>query len=276
LEPHGASGGRILSLDGYVDIHSHILPGIDDGPADMDGSIAMARAAADAGISTVAATPHLRSDFPDVHVEELAKRVEEVRAALEREEIPLTVVSGAEVALMWAVDASDDHLRLATYGQRGTDLLIETPSAGIFGLDRFLYELRTRGLRVTLAHPERCADFHRNPEALRALVTQGVLLQVNADALVDAGRRSAIRRLAEQLCTEGLAHVLASDGHRASSWRPVTKLAEGLEALTELVGSERARWMASDVPSAIVEGAQLPPEPPVATGVRRRWPFSLG
>jgi len=261
-------------LDGYVDIHSHILPAIDDGPADMDGSIAMARAAADVGISTMAATPHLRSDFPDVHVEELAQRAQDVQAALERERIPLSVVSGAEVSLAWAVEASDEHLRLASYGQRGTDLLIETPSTGIYGLDRFLFELRARGHRVTLAHPERCADFHRDPEALRALVAQGVLLQVNADALVDAGRRSAIRRLAEQLCTEGLAHVLASDGHRASSWRPVTRLAQGLEALSELVGTQRAQWMASDVPRAIIEGAHLPPEPPVVRGARRRWPFS--
>ena len=70
--------------------------------------------------------------------------------------------------------------------------------------------------------------------------------------------RSGVRRLAEQLCTEGLAHVVASDGHRATSWRPVTKLAAGLEALTALVGAERARWMAAGAPRAIVEGMKLP------------------
>lgn len=263
----------MVLLHRLVDIHTHILPGIDDGPADMDGSIAMARAAVGTGISTMAATPHLRSDFPEVHVDELARRTQAVQDALGREGIPLTVVPGAEVALVWAIDASEEHLRLATYGQRGTDVLIESPSAGIYGLDRFLFDLRARGMRVTLGHPERCADFHRNPKALGLLVTQGVLLQVNADTLVDAGRRSAIRRLAEQLCTEGLARVLASDGHRASSWRPVTKLTEGLEALTELVGAERARWMAADAPRAIVEGAQLPPEPPVVKGTRKRRAF---
>jgi protein-tyrosine phosphatase len=260
-------------LDGYVDIHTHILPGIDDGPADMDGSIAMARAAVETGTSTMAATPHLRSDFPDVHVEELAMRTRRVQEALDREAIPLTVVPGAEVALVWAVDAKNEHLRLATYAQRGTDVLIESPSSGIFGLDRFLFELRGRGLRVTLGHPERCVDFHRNPDALRRLVAQGVLVQVNADALVGLRRRSAIRRFAEQLCGEGLARVLASDGHRASSWRPVTKLTEGLGALTELVGAERAQWMAADAPRAIVEGAPLPPEPPVVSSTRRRWAF---
>ncbi len=72
----------------------------------MDGAIAMARAAADVGISTMAATPHLRSDFPDVHVEELAQRTQEVRDALERAGVRVSVVSGAEASLVWAVDAT--------------------------------------------------------------------------------------------------------------------------------------------------------------------------
>lgn len=274
MEPDRAPGGTILPLNGYVDIHTHVLPGIDDGPSDLDGSIAMARAAADVGILTLAATPHLRSDFPDVHVDELAARAQEVRVALEREGIPVRIVCGAEVSLVWAVEASGEDLKLATYGQRGTDLLVETPSAGIFGLDRMLYELRARGTRIILGHPERCVEFQRDPQPLRDLVTQGVLLQVNAESLIDMGRRAGVRRLAEELCSEGLAHVLASDGHRASSWRPITKLARGLEALSELVGAERALWMASDAPRAIVEGFELPQEPPVDSGKRRRWPFT--
>ncbi len=113
----------------------------------------MARAAAEAGISVLAATPHLRSDFPDVHVEELAQRTQDVRDALERENIPVRLVGGAEASLVWAVEASDQELKLATFGQRGTDLLVESPSAGVFGLNRMLYELRARGVRVTLGPP---------------------------------------------------------------------------------------------------------------------------
>ena len=132
-------------MHGYVDIHSHILPGIDDGPADVDGSLAMGRAAAEAGVAVVAATPHLRMDFPDVHVEELAQRTQDVRDALEREKIPVRLVGGAEVSLVWAVEASDQDLKLATFEQRGTDLLVESPSAGVIGLDRMLWGLRARG-----------------------------------------------------------------------------------------------------------------------------------
>ena len=112
-------------MNGYVDIHAHVLPGIDDGPADMEDALQMLKAAAGCGISTIAATPHVRADFPDVHVAELAGRCQAVRDRIAAEDLGIEVVCGAEVSLVWAVDASDEQLRLVTYGQRGTDVLIE-------------------------------------------------------------------------------------------------------------------------------------------------------
>src|SRR5579884_3566750 len=109
------------SMAGLVDIHAHLLPGIDDGPLGLSDSIRMAQAAVDSGIETMAVTPHLRSDFPEVHVEELAARCQSLREELAWAEVPLTLVQGAEVSLLWALDADGESLRLATYGQRGTD-----------------------------------------------------------------------------------------------------------------------------------------------------------
>jgi protein-tyrosine phosphatase len=261
-------------VSGYVDIHCHVLPGIDDGPSDMDGAITMARAAAEVGTWTLAATPHLRMDFPDVHLDELSGRCQTVTAELEREEIPLRIVCGAEVSLVWALEASEDQLSQATYGQRGTDLLIETPTAGVIGLEQHLYEFRLRGLRITLAHPERSSEFQRKPGQLEELVRQGILLQINSDSLLMGDRRSGTRQLAEHLCQEGLAHALASDGHRASTWRPVTTLARGVEAAAALVGPERAEWMVREAPAAIIAGEELPQPPEVV--VRRRRLRRLG
>jgi protein-tyrosine phosphatase len=261
-------------MAGYVDIHAHVLPGIDDGPSKLADSVALARAAAGAGTVTIAATPHVRSDFPDVHIDELAQRCQEMREALTREGVPIELIGGTEASLVWAIEASDEQLWLATYRQSGTDLLVETPSGPVFALDHMLYDLRARGIRVTLAHPERSIEFQHEVQPLRDLARQGVLFQVNAESLL--GRKSGVRRLAEQLCTEGLAHALASDGHRAASWRPVTKLAQGVEALTALVGSERALWMASTAPRAIVSGDELPEPPPLVSPRRRRWFFEKG
>lgn len=235
----------------------------------------MARAAVEAGIVTIAATPHLHPGFPDVRVEEIAGRCKWLSEALAREQIQLELVPGAEVAIPWALEASDEQLALASYGQRGTDLLIETPFARAIGLERFLHQLQSRGFRITLAHPERNGGFQRDPTPLRSLVESGVLLQVNADSLLGADVRGSMR-LARQLLTDELAHVIASDGHRASSWRPVTNLRAGVSATAELVGPERARWLSETVPAAIVAGAELPAAPPIVSSQppRRKWLFS--
>jgi protein-tyrosine phosphatase len=263
-------------VNGYVDLHSHVLPGIDDGPADLDAALAMLRVAAGSGTAMIAATPHLSSAFPGVRVRELAERCQQLRDASAREEIEIGLVSGAEVSLVWALEASEEELRLATYDQRGTDMLIETPAVSVVGLDMLLYQLHGKGLRTTLAHPERSPEFQRDPEQLAELVREGVLLQVDADTLLGGTHRSATNRLGRELCLRGLAHTIASDGHRASSWRPVTRLAQAAQAAAALVGPERAHWLTVTAPAAIIAGAELPEPPAVAPERERRWPWSRG
>jgi protein-tyrosine phosphatase len=253
-------------LSGFVDIHAHVLPGIDDGPADMEGALAMLRAAEACGIATICATPHVRTDFPDVHIDELAGRVQALRDAAERESIGVQIVGGAEVSLVWALEASRDELTLVSYGQLGKDLLVETPASTVTGLARMLYGLQARGLRVTLAHPERSPEFQRDRSPLEELVRQGVLLQVNADALLARGRAKAVRRLARGLCRDSLAHVIASDGHRAASWRPVTALGVGADVAASFLGAPQMEWMAQRAPAAILAGAELPGPPGIDVG----------
>lgn len=260
------SPGVIRPVAGLVDIHTHLLPALDDGPKDLDGALAMARAAAQAGTSTIAATPHLRADFPDVDVAELADRCQSLQEALQREGIPLRVVSGAEASLVWALEAGAEQLALASYDQRGTDLLVETPS-DVTSIEQLLFSLRSRGMRITLAHPERSEAFQRDPRRVERLCEQEVTLQINAAALL-ARRGSPMRRLAEHLCREGLAQVIASDGHRAESWRPVKALPDGVRAAASLVGAPRAEWMAAGAPAAIVAGVALPGGPDIESGAR--------
>jgi protein-tyrosine phosphatase len=259
----------------YVDIHAHLLPGVDDGPGTVQESLAMARAALGSGIATLATTPHLHPDFPDVRVNEIARRTEQLREDLEHAGIALELVAGAEASLTWALDASDEELSLASYGQRGTDLLIETPFAHVVALDRFLEQLTGKGYRITLAHPERNPAFQQDAGPLHPLVEQGVLLQVNAESLLGPSGGRGAKRLARQLVTDGLAHMIASDGHRASSWRPVTRLAEAVEVAAELVGGDRATWMAEAAPAAIISGSEPPPPPPIVKPRKARRLFRL-
>jgi protein-tyrosine phosphatase len=124
-----------------------------------------------------------------------------------------------------------------------------------------------------LAHPELNGAFQSDPERLRRLAQDGVLVQISARSLRPA-RRSRARELALQAVQEGFAHVLASDGHGAD-WRPPRLGAELADAQQRLPGlAERLRWMTHDAPAAILAGEPLPPAPAVAAG-RRRGRFSL-
>lgn len=246
-----------------IDLHSHLLPGIDDGPPDLPAALELARAAEAQGTRVLAATPHLRGDFPDVRPEELHGRCEEVRVAIAAAGIELEVAQGGEAGLMWAVHADDDDLRAGSYGARGSDLLVESPYGALTDtFEELLFALTVRGYRVLLAHPENNPTFQAAPERLHALVDRGVLLQVTARSLVRSQRKKGPRPLAEALVRSGRAHVLASDAHSGGDFRPPA-LAAGVAAAAELVGEARAAWMAQDAPAAILAGEPLPEAPPV-------------
>ena len=158
-----------------IDLHCHLLAGIDDGPETLEESVQMAKIAVADGIGTVAATPHLRSDHPLSRPDELAGRLAELIDRLEAESLPLRVVVGGEVDVFWAQRASDIELRLVSYDQGGHDLLLETPYGFLPEVfEKLIAEVVGRGYRVTLAHPERNRSLQRSPERLEALVDDGV------------------------------------------------------------------------------------------------------
>jgi protein-tyrosine phosphatase len=238
-----------------IDLHCHLLPGIDDGPPDMQESVALATAAARAGIHTIAATPHFRPDHPGVRPEELADRCAEVSAALNAATIDVAVVTAAEVDVTTALWASDEELRLASYHQAGAYLLVETPYTGLpEAFEDWLFTIATRGFRILLAHPERNATFQRHPSRLENLVRRGTLVQVTAASLLGE-RRSRTRAFAERLVERGLVHVLASDSHRGAGWRePDLSLGVAAAAAIDPV---RAEWMVTDAPAAILAGEDV-------------------
>jgi protein-tyrosine phosphatase len=242
-----------------IDLHAHVLPGIDDGPPDVQGSLALLRAAAVAGTRVIAATPHLRRDFPRVRLEEIAEACRMMQAHVPPE-WDLQIVSGGEVDLGWSMRATDEQLRMASYGGRGTDLLVETP----YGTSPRIFEpplvaLMNRGYRVLLAHPELNPGLQQSYEHIQALVHRGVLMQVTAASLLPDPRKSRRSRLARLLVEQGHAHVIASDAHSEGPRRP-----PGLLAAIEIVRAiapERADWMVTSAPAAILGGRPLPPLP---------------
>ena len=240
-----------------IDLHSHILRGIDDGARTVAESVEIARAAVADGINVIAATPHVRDDWPtDAGLME--ERVAELQDELDRTGIPLDVRVGGEIAIDWLERLTIDQLR--RFGLGGSShLLVETPYYGWpLDLPDVLLTLSDRGFTPVLAHPERNADVQGDPERLVSLVEAGVLIQVTA-ASVDGRIGKRAQDCGRGLIEDGLAHLLASDAHHASV------RAVGLAAAARAVGGGAlGRWLTRDVPSAILVDAEIPPRPHVA------------
>jgi protein-tyrosine phosphatase len=273
-----AHGWRATSEARVIDLHSHVLPGIDDGPLDLAGSIALAAEAARQGVTVLAATPHARDDFPDVDLERVPAMCADLQGALPAE-ARIEIVTGAEVDVLWAQQASEEELRLASFARRGTDLLVETPYGQLPpNFEDMLFMITVRGFRILLAHPERNPTFQADRARLAALVHRGVLVQITAPSLLEESH-SPTRRYALELVEDGLAHVLSSDAHAVAGFRPPT-LAEAF-AVVARIDRRRAEWMVVDAPAAILAGIPLPPRPPLpgrrlAARLNRRLPRLRG
>jgi protein-tyrosine phosphatase len=249
-----------------IDLHSHILAGVDDGARDRTESVAIARDAVADGITRLAATPHVRSDYP-TSADLMERLVAELRRELERERISLDVLPGGELALMEALELPDAELRRFGLGGNPSVLLLEFPYISWpLGLVDLIQGLRARGFRTVLAHPERNDEVQADPERLAQFVDVGALVQLTA-ASVDGRLGRAALRCSNQLIELELVHLVASDGHRARS----TTRNVALSGAVEQVGPELGRWLTVDVPDALVEGADLPGRPLVRKRVRSRF-----
>jgi protein-tyrosine phosphatase len=252
-----------------IDLHTHVLPGIDDGPETIEGSLALARAAASDGTRVMVATPHVNWHHHN-DAATIARLTGELNERLRREEIDLRILGGAEIAMTRAGDLDPAELERLRLGD-GPWLLLEPPFTPVAtGLDGVVAALQDAGHRILLAHPERCPALHREPRMLETLVRGGVLTSITAGSLV--GRfGSQVRRFARQLVEQGLVHNVASDAHDALK-RPPGMSGElrdaGLGGLAD--------WLTGAVPSAILSGDEIPPSPELPVGGeprprRLRW-----
>jgi protein-tyrosine phosphatase len=242
-----------------IDLHAHILPAVDDGPATTEAALAMARTAVAAGTRAIATTCHVGHVF-NVPVEQIVHGRETLAARLAYEGIELELLAGGEIAHDRLPDLDDDELRAVALGG-GRYVLLECPFAPVgTDLEPLVAELHERGYRVLLAHPERSASFQQDPGLLSALVEQGALAQVTVGSLT--GHFGGVpRRAAEHFVRRGLAHVLASDAHDAVHRAPVLDVDGLMDAALH-------EWMTTAVPEAIVAGEPVPPRPHARGQVR--------
>jgi protein-tyrosine phosphatase len=234
-----------------VELHFHLLPGVDDGPADLPAALELAREAVADGTRLVTCTPHVR----DVDVSEIPERVRELRGALERAGIGLEVRRGAELAwddLDRLDGASLDRLAQGPAGRRW--LLLEAPLPGAGELEDFeaaARELRDRGFGLLIGHPERSPAVSRAPGAVDRLLAAGDRLQVNGSSLT--GSHGAEPRAAGlALARAGHITVIASDAHRPITRGPV--LGQAVSVLRQNgADADAAQRLTAANPRALLE-----------------------
>lgn len=250
-----------------IDLHSHLLPGLDDGPAAVGESLEMARAAAADGITCAVATPHVDHGYGIAPAAILAAAIA-LRTALREADVDLEVLTGGEVTVTRLPELSDPELSAVALG-RSSWVLLECPlRPAREALDRGVFELSLRGYRPLLAHPERSPDLQRDPDRVAKLVDRGALCSVSAGALVGSFG-STVRKFAFRLLAEGLVHNIASDAHDPHR-RPLV-LGAARDVAAEREGPEVARWLVEDVPNALLEGAEPPAPPAGRRAGRSRW-----
>jgi len=242
-----------------IDLHAHVLPGVDDGPASLDDAVAVVRAHEQAGVRVICATSHVSHRYPNTPAR-LAEAARALRAGLGAAGIGVEILGGAEIATEMLGGLDDDDLARLSLGG-GPNLLIESPLRSSAGdIDVIVERLLREGHGVVLAHPERCPVFRREPARLTALVAAGARCSLTASAL--SGRfGDTVRRFSGRLVEDGLVHDLASDAHDLAGRKP--GLVEHLRAAAgDLPGIEQlAGWLTEEAPRALLAGERVPAPP---------------
>ena len=235
-----------------IDLHCHLLPGIDDGPQDLATTLAMARIAVDDGIGTIFCTPHIYPGLYENIQSDIIRRVDQLRMILQHENIPLQLSYGADTHLVPEVLDGLKTGRIPTLG--GSRYLLLEPSHNVRP-PRFtesVFALIGAGYVPVITHPERLTWAADHMADFFALARAGAWLQITGGALV--GRFGPkVQKLADQFVAEGWTAVLASDAHTTNRRAP--QLAEALRRAAALVGKEEADRMVFERPQAVVNDA---------------------
>ena len=255
-----------------LDIHNHILPGLDDGALHMDESLRMAELMVNEGFRGVISTPHFgKAGFCSDSVT-IRKRVCALNKELQTHRIDLIVYPGMEILLCPEIPDLLRQKKVLSLND-GKYVLIELPSLGIpAGLNNFVAQLLRENKKLVIAHPEKNHGVHRRPDQLLKLVDShqpgDILVQITADSLTGAAGEEVFRT-AKFMLKARLVHVIATDAHSSILRPPSIKAA--LTIATAIVGRARAMKMVCDWPKQILLGEDVIPERLVMR--KKKWAF---
>jgi len=268
-----------------IDLHCHILPGVDDGPETMEESLAMYRLSMGDGIRTIVATPHTlngvyQNDRSTIlaKVRELNRKIAECRlqnadcripepfssstvqfknpmTQLPNNPMTLNILPGADVHFSPELPQQIEEGKALTIGDGGRYLLLEFPVQGIpRGTEEILFQLMVRGITPIISHPERNLEIAYKPQRYLEMMRMGCLGQVTAMSLTGEFGEE-VKRVADKLLKLRLVHIIASDAHSPNIRPPL--LSSAVQAAARIVGGAEARKMVTFYPQAVLEGQRI-------------------
>ena len=247
-----------------VDIHSHILWGLDDGAETLEESLAMLKLAAESGTTDIVATPHANSRYR-YQPELIQQRIAEASAGISGKP---RIHHGCDFHLSFdnVQAAMEDPAKYAING--GHYLLVEFPDGPLAGMKRVLTTLIDCGLTPIITHPERNRQLRRIDDEFVELVRMGCLVQVTAQSLLGRFGKHA-EESAWEMVDRGLAHFIASDAHDTQDRPPRLDLA--FEALSHRAGQSHAQLLSIENPSAVLSGERVRVNTPKPKPWYRWW-----
>ena len=246
--------------ESFVDIHCHVLPGLDDGAATLADALAMAETAVADGITTIVATPHQSGNHAKNSAAVIREAATRFQQCLDQRKLPLRVLPGADVRIEPELVERIRRDEVLTLADRRRHVLLELPHDVYVPLDRLLAKLNSAGMVGVLSHPERNRGILKQPQVLKPLVERGCLMQITAGSLTGTFGQHA-QRLAESMFEQGLVHVVSTDAHNIASRPP--RLQQAFDRVTELAGEDTASTLCCQNPARIAGGES------VQGGIRR-------
>jgi protein-tyrosine phosphatase len=227
-----------------IDIHCHLLPGVDDGSKSWEVTLEMCRLAEEDGVTHIVATPHSNYEYSYDRAAHLAM-IEELRSRVPS----MTFSLGCDFHLSYEniADAIKHPGRYAIGETRY--LLIELSEYSVFNLSKTIFQLESAGLVTILTHPERNPVIQKNPKLLHELYDAGCLIQITANSLTGYWGRMP-QKMCEDMLRQGMVHFIASDAHGVRSRNP--RLSAARDAAAKIIGREGAEKLVTGNPGVVV------------------------
>ena len=254
--PNERTRGFPVTQRPFVDIHCHLIAGIDDGATSEAVSLAMARMAAADGIRTIICTPHQAGSHAANGGGTIRAAVKRTQQMLAQRGVPLKLLPGGDVRIESDMVARLRRGDLLTLGDHGRHVLLELPHELYFPLEPVLRQLARHHMVGILSHPERNQGILRQPEVVAPLVEAGCLMQVTAGSLCGSFG-DEICDFSEWMLEEGFVHFMATDAHGVDTRRPV--LSEAFERVCELANEDIAERLCCLNPAAVAAGQEVAP-----------------